>query len=138
MLPKLHILYGLVFAYLIYILSPITIFQAALIFLSSFLIDVDHYIFYVQRKKDLSLFRAYKWFIVNGKRICKQRKIMVIFHTVEALVLVTILAYFFNIFIFILIGMLFHLFLDFVGNSHKDMFYIRYLILRKKHPSRYF
>ena len=59
MLPKWHILLGFLFTYVIYWFTSINIFQASLIFLASILIDFDHYIFCVQKKKDWSFKNAY-------------------------------------------------------------------------------
>lgn len=141
MLPKYHILSGFLFAYIIYWFSSITIFQATLIFLSAVLIDFDHYTFYVQKKKDWSLKNAYLWHKALPK---KHKPVMHPLHAIEFIILVTILSFYFNVFFFILIGMLFHSILDII-----DMFYnhkigirefslIRYLILRKKYPEKYF
>ena len=67
MLPRIHIILGLFFSIIIlYIFPQIGVFGAAIILLSSFLIDVDHYIFYVILKKDLSLKKAYNWHILKG------------------------------------------------------------------------
>ena len=141
MLPKWHILFGFLFAYILYWFSPITIIEASLIFLSSFLIDFDHYLFIINRKKLFNLKKAYYW----HKALPKNHKpIMHILHTIEFTIFIAILAYFFNIFLFIFIGMLFHSSLDVI-----DMFYnkktrcrefslIRYLILKKRNKDKYF
>lgn len=55
MLPKWHILFGFLFAYIIYWFTSINVFEATLIFLSSVLIDFDHYVFIVNRKKIFNL-----------------------------------------------------------------------------------
>ena len=54
MYPKHHILLGFIFSVFVFILFPkIGILGVSIIFLSSFLIDVDHYIGYAIRKRDL-------------------------------------------------------------------------------------
>ncbi len=116
MLPKYHAIFGLISSILAYFMLPITLFQASLIFFASFLIDFDHYIWYVYKKRDFSLKRAY--FYLKNK-VDKKPHLM-IFHTIEFLALIAILAYFIPIFIFILIGMLFHSILDVINLSYRN------------------
>ena len=139
MYPRYHILLGLLFSLTIYLLFPITIIQASLLFLSSFLIDVDHYLFYIWRKKDFSLKNAYNYHIQLGKINPKNKKpAMMIFHTAEFIILLAILSYFIPILTFILIGLLFHLILDMFHHlTSKEYFLIKYLIIKHKHPRRY-
>ena len=60
MLPKWHAFFGILYAFVIHILYPdIHIFFIVLIFAASVLIDVDHYLYYVYRKKDLNLRNAF-------------------------------------------------------------------------------
>ncbi|MEK6935707.1 MAG: hypothetical protein AABW67_02885 [Nanoarchaeota archaeon] len=135
MLPKWHVLLGFVFSYIIYWFSSMTIFQASLIFLASIFIDVDHYFWYGFKKKDWNLKNAFYW----NKALPKNHKpIMHIFHTVEFLLLVAILVYFFNPFLFILIGILLHSALDLIEIFYnkkigcREFWLIRYLIYDKK------
>ena len=139
MYPRWHILFGLIFSIAVYLLFPITLLQASIIFLSSILIDIDHYLFYVKRKKDFSLPKAYRWHIHLGKiKANKKKSAMMFMHTIEFLILIAILSYFFNIFIYILIGLLFHMILDMLHHlQSKEYSLIRYIIIKNKHPERY-
>jgi len=112
MFPKYHIIFGLFFSVLVYLIFSITLFQTILIFLSSFLIDFDHYLWAANRTKSLKLKKNYNHF----KKICNgnHKPIMAVFHTVEFIILVLILSFFYNPFLFILIGMLFHSIIDIV------------------------
>ena len=75
MFPRVHFILGIIFAAtLLYLFPQIGLFGAILIFLSSFLIDVDHYIFYVIIEKDLSLSNAYNWHLMNRKKMKKLSK----------------------------------------------------------------
>ncbi len=121
MLPKYHILYGAIFSLLIFIIYPKIGIGAALIFLSSVLIDVDHYFVYVFRKRDLSLRRANSYFLTSRpliKKYLKQGKNpkapLMIFHTMEFLFLILILAFYNSFFLLLLSGFLFHSLLDMV------------------------
>jgi len=118
MLPKYHILLGFTLSILLYSFSLITLPQATLIFLSSFLIDIDHYLFYVKKKKDYNLKNAVIWF-KETLFLKKHKPMLVVFHTIEFIVLIAILSLYFKALIFILIGLLFH--------SITDLFYFIYL-----------
>src|SRR4030042_6710509 len=105
MLPKWHILSGASFSLILYLLFPITFFQISLIFLSSVLIDFDHYMFGAIRNKILSLKKLYLW----HKSLPKHHKPMMhIFHSIEFTLLIAVLSFYFNFFLFILIGIIFH------------------------------
>ncbi len=141
MLPKWHILLGFVFAYIVYWFTSINIFGASLIFLSSVLIDFDHYVWYGFKKKDWSLKNAYN----RNKALPKKHKpIMHIFHTIEFLIMVFMLFYFWNGFLFILVGMVFHSILDILDIFYnkklgaREFSFIRYLILNKRNRDKYF
>jgi hypothetical protein len=120
MLPSRHIIYGFLFSILIGLLFNFNIFQIALIFLSSFLIDFDHYLWYVSKKRDFNPIDSIKWF--KKKRedwinlpIAKRKNYrggIYLFHGIEFCTLIFFLGFFNNIFFFILIGILFHMTLD--------------------------
>jgi len=142
MLPKWHILFGAIFSLIFYKISPqINIFQASLIFLSSVLIDFDHYLWVIKRKGYFNLKTAYYW---HKSLPLRHKPIMEIFHTIEFIIFILILSYFFKIFYFILVGMLFHSLLDLIEIIYhkrgkcREFSLIRFLILRKKYPNRYF
>lgn len=112
MLPKYHIILGFLFSLILYLIFPfISLWGSLIIFASSVLIDVDHYIYYIFAKKDLSLKNAYSFFIKKPKL----NPAMYFFHGIEILLILFILGIFINkLFLFILIGFSFHLFLDII------------------------
>ena len=141
MLPKWHILFGFVFAYVIYWFSSISIFEASLIFLFSILIDFDHYIWYAIKKKDWNFRKAYYW----HKALPKNHKpIMHIFHTIEFHIFAGLLIFFWHGFLFILIGMIFHSVLDIIDIVYnkkwgvREFSLMRCFILSRKIPNNYF
>jgi hypothetical protein len=141
MLPKWHALLGFLFSYIAYWFTNITLLQASLIFLASFLIDIDHYIWYVLKAKDFSLKKAYVW----HKKIPPLHKpIMQVFHTIEFHILVGLFGIFWNGFYYILIGFIFHSLVDITyfiirrKISVREYSLIRFLILKKKEPNKYF
>jgi hypothetical protein len=116
MLPKSHFLFGFVASIVLYFVFPeIGILNLAVFFFSSFLIDVDHYLYYVYRKKDCNLRRAFVLKKVNLKIRGKYYTAFYFFHGFEILVLLVVLGCFvWDVFYFICLGFLFHLCLDYV------------------------
>ena len=121
MLPKYHILFGFLFASFLFIFFPfISLLGFFIIFFSSVLIDVDHYLFYVFKNNIFSIKKAYTYFYEKRKKLLakglKEKKInplMYLFHGIEILFVLFILGLFANkIFLFIFMGFSFHLFLD--------------------------
>jgi len=122
MLVKYHVVLGAIFSILIYTLFELTPLQATIIFLASFLIDFDHYLIYIITQKNLSLKKAYKifsqhkdkWVKLPKKKKSQYKEYLLIFHGIEFVILLIALSFLHNIFLFILIGILFHLVLDYI------------------------
>ena len=107
-------------------------FNAVLIFLSSVLIDFDHYVTATRKKKSLSLFDAfdyYKELDVIAKRDIKKgiRKVydFHVFHTLEFHVLVFLLGFVWQGFFFIFIGMAFHSLIDIISMGRAGILHMR-------------
>ncbi len=120
MLPKYHLIYGFIFSLLLLAIFPSIGLTGALIILAStFFIDGDHYLVYVFRKKDISLKNALKYYMNIRRKYgltgIKGVKMPILyFHIGEAIIITAVLALKYKIFIWILIGFLFHIFLDFI------------------------
>ncbi|MEK6878752.1 MAG: metal-dependent hydrolase [Nanoarchaeota archaeon] len=122
MYPKQHFFIGLAFSLLLFLVLPsIGLLGIITITLSSVLIDADHYLYYIYKKKDPSLKNSYYWFRENIKKVLalpeKQRLKfyhgLYIFHGLEILLMLLILSIFVSKhFLFILTGFNLHLFLD--------------------------
>jgi len=111
MLPKWHALLGAIFSIILVILFPaIGWLGAFVIFASSVLIDVDHYLWYVWKEKDWSLKKAY-FYLKNSKRKVKR---MMILHTFEFLLLLGIASFYSKFLFYILIGFVFHSIVDII------------------------
>lgn len=118
---KQHIIFGIFFATGIFFLFPrISFLGVSIILLSSVLIDVDHYFFYIYKKEDFNLKRAYNWFIQKDKS-CRSlpweqrenlRGAICILHGIEVLTILILLSFIFNYLIFVFAGFAFHLLLD--------------------------
>lgn len=124
MYPKHHLIFGILFALILFFFFPkISITGFAIIILSTFLIDIDHYAYYVCKKNDWNLKNAYKWFIEHEKTFSslsrKKREEfysgICFLHGAEILVVLFLLIIFTSrLFLFIFIGLAFHLLLDIV------------------------
>ncbi len=123
MLVSRHIIFGFIFSILLFILFPsITLLFASIIFLSSVLMDIDHYLLFVFQNKDMSLKRAYNYFYCEHKKFYNSSKKEnlkkvhphFILHGVEFVLILIILTLPFPVLVFILIGVLFHLILDYI------------------------
>ncbi len=133
MLPRWHILLGGVFTLVIWLVAPtINIFYLLLVFLSSFLIDFDHYVNAAIRNKKLSLSQAFEYHRELEKKEKREQKqgIFVkgdfhLFHTVEFHILIGILSFFWAPFFYIFIGMIFHSLLDVASLLYVGRFYRR-------------
>ncbi len=128
MVPKQHIVLGFIFSIILFFIFPkFGFFEAFLVFLASFLIDLDHYIFYVFKKKNFNPKKAVRWFF---KKIDLQKKIssnkrkdyytgFYFLHGFESLVVTFILGIFVSkLFFMVFIGFVFHLALDYIEQIH--------------------
>jgi hypothetical protein len=135
MRPKWHILFGFVISYILVYFFNISIIAGTVIFLSSFLIDIDHYAYYVITKKEQSLRKAYNYFIEARKKFIsfsqkekkKYRRPLMVFHGIEFLAILIALSIFNNFFLWVLIGIAIHMILDFSEMYFmKEPFYIKF------------
>lgn len=119
MFPQEHIIYGVVFSVLmnLFIFPGLNMIAIALIFLSTVAVDVDHYVLYAYRHKDLNLGRAVNYF----KDMCEKlkdktknaRAPLLLLHTVEFLAILVVLSFYSKYFVFIAAGVAFHIALDY-------------------------
>jgi hypothetical protein len=130
MLPKTHAIAGLLFCIFCYIFFNFTFLEVSLIFLANIFIDVDHYLFYVFRKKDLNLKNAYEW---NLYLPDDHKPVMHIFHCTEFFIVIFLLSIFFFPIIFILIGLIFHSIFDLfelITNVKSKVYLREYFLFR--------
>ena len=108
MLPKHHLILGFILSSIIFtIFSRIGLIGFLIIFASSVLINFDHYLYYVFKKKDFSLARARIWFFKYGKKLInikreerKKYKVeILIFHGIGLIILLIFLCFFSSFFI---------------------------------------
>jgi len=119
-----HFFYGMIFSAFVYFIYPqIELLSSIIILLSSVLIDVDIYIYYLYKKKSWSLIKAYQWGKSRTKKvkqIPRQERNNIyggirFLHGVEILLITFILGIALDrFFFFIFIGLALHLLLDIV------------------------
>lgn len=134
MFPKSHIILGLLFALILYLVFPsIGIIGASIIFLSSVLIDIDHYLVYVKEKGNLSIKKAFDWHLEKYKQEIKlQRKGIKtksdfhFLHTIEFHILLVILSFFSIYFFYIFIAFAFHSIVDLIDLARRGIIYRRH------------
>ena len=122
MIPTKHFYFGLILALILFFIFPqIGLIEFFIIIASTVLIDVDHYLYYVYKKKDWNLKKAYHWFYKNCKKyasLSEEQKNQYyggfcFLHGIEILIILFLLGRFFSVyFYYMLIGFAFHLSLD--------------------------
>jgi hypothetical protein len=130
-IPRYHIFLGLIFSIVLFLIFPsISLIGAGIIFLSSFLIDVDHYIYYVLKEKDINPVKAVKYFFRKRKKLTsmnsKKRNEFYsgfcFLHGIESLIILLIGEIFLSkYFLFILFGFIFHIFLDILQEMYEGL-----------------
>ena len=120
MFPKTHIIINFFISLpLLFIINPVFV---LIFFLSSFLIDVDHYLYYIFKKKSFSLKKAYNWFVIGGiklRKLSKQERKkhnlgIMIFHGIEQIIILTLISAIFLPLFYIALGFFIHLIEDLI------------------------
>ena len=123
MLPKIHIILGLIFSAILFFFFPnLGWLGFSITFLSSVLIDIDHYIYYIFRKGNFNFFKAYNYFfetMQKGKNMPKKERKkyfygFFIMHGIEFIIFLLLLSNLSHYFAYIAIGAGFHLVLDII------------------------
>ena len=80
------------------------------------LIDIDHYLWYICKYKNFSMFKAYKLFIKNieTNKYTNVTGILLVFHTIEFLLIMAFLSFYFKSALAFTIGLSSHYILDFI------------------------
>jgi len=137
MLPRWHILFGVVFSALVWLIFPETAWHnIALIFFGAVFIDFDHYMCAVYKTGKLSLSDAFEYHKSMQRREEIQKKKGIfkkgnfhIFHTIEFHIIVLALGLLYLPFLFIFIGMVFHSLLDLADLTYRKEMYRREFFL---------
>ena len=110
MLLSIHFITSVLLAIFLY---PFYGLNSLFVLIGGFLIDIDHYLYTLLKFKNLSIIDSYKFY--TGKRIKKRfGKVILLFHNIEFLSIMTVLSFFSNTFYLITLGVMLHYFLDFI------------------------
>ncbi len=131
MLPKFHFLSGVFLSIILILIFPnIRTINLLIIIASTFFIDIDHYIYYIYKKKEFNLIKSYNHFYSKFKQISKmpvskRKKYYSVFpflHGIEILLIVFLFSIFVSkYFFFVLIGFTLHIFLDFYDSLKRNL-----------------
>ena len=108
---------------------------AMLFFLTNVLVDVDHVISMSILDKTLNLrkiFNTFKEINYNGLKRYHE-KLFCIFHTVEFLIIIGVMSYYFSIFVPIFYGLVFHVVTDVITvgrGKRKRIFFSTFYIIK--------
>jgi hypothetical protein len=153
MLPKYHIFFGILFTLSLYAFFPqISFLNLAIVLFSSILIDGDHYLYYIFKKKNFNPLTALKWHKKEMEITCplpmnerkKRYTGFYFFHGIEWIIVLAILGRFiFPPLIYVSIGFLFHFALDIPdefrskGTIHKSsLIYMTYLLYKENRKGK--
>lgn len=147
MLPIYHIIFGLIFSLFIFFILKLNLISFFILFLSTFIFDIDHYFVYIIKNKSFNFFAAYKYF--KKRKILKlkeKKKHIYIFHTFEFIFIFSLILFFlikkFNLSIFylycFLLGIFFHIFLDLFEARKKERYSLILFLLNKKYKLKKF
>ena len=123
MIPTIHAFLGAIFSVFLFKFFDFSFSNSLLIFLSSFLFDFDHYIFYVFKRKNFNPFKCLNFYKELDDKYNRkiylgiQKYSLCFFHTIEFLFFIFAISLFYPIFKYILIGLLFHISLDVIYES---------------------
>ena len=135
---KWHVLFGFIISYLLVYFFNVSLLSGLIIFLSSFLIDIDHYLWYGATMKDWNPLNAITWGLKIEKKWDstsietrnKFQRGVFIFHGLPFWILLAVLAYHVNeAFLFVLVGIMIHMAADF-----PDMIYQKESLYNKIFP----
>lgn len=111
MILSTHFIISLILAALLY---PVFGVKSLLVFLGGFFIDIDHFFWNMIKFRNLNIFEAYEFHNKNIKNndFTNVTGILLIFHTLEFLLLMLFLSFISEIFLLVTYGLILHLLLD--------------------------
>ena len=128
MYPKQHLIFSILLLIVLLIFFPqLGLIKVFLIILSNFLVDADHYLYYVYHKKDWSLKNSYNWFMqripkiggLSKKEQRRYKKTPLIFHGIEFSAILIFLSFLHPFLLWVLLGVVIHIVLDII-EQRKD------------------
>jgi hypothetical protein len=113
---SVHFVASLILAVLLY---PFYGILSLIVLIGGFLIDTDHWLWYVYVKKDLSIANSYRYYVSREYR--KDRPMVIhIFHTIEFWALCFFASLYLTPAFILTLGVFSHIFLDFIYSWQHD------------------
>ena len=119
---KWHFLFGFIIPYILVYFFNLPLFAGIIIFISSWIIDIDHYPWYALETKDWNPINAIKWYLksipkylvmsINERK--KFRHGIFICHSLLFWMILTILSFIHIFFLWVLIGIAIHMAADLI------------------------
>lgn len=118
MLPSIHFIISTILAI---ILFPFFGFYSLFVFIGGFLIDLDHILFYWIKFKSFNLKRTHDYCrnITLKKDIKEYKQVLIIFHSIEFIILISIFSFYHKTFLILLIGVIIHIIMDMIYEYSK-------------------
>ncbi len=88
------------------------------VYVTGFLIDSDHYLFYIIKKKSWNIKKAYRYFRTETQKVSEYKKMVKVFHFLEYIPVMLIASLFHTLFIAAAIGFVAHIIMDFIYEEH--------------------
>lgn len=113
MKPPTHLIFALFLAALLY---PIFNWKVLFILAGGVLVDVDHYLWYIYKYKKFNIINSYKFYLKNIEvnDYSNVYGILLIFHTIEFLLLMILLSFYIEFALIFTIGLVLHYLLDLI------------------------
>jgi hypothetical protein len=96
------------------VLYPTFSWKVFLIIAGGVLIDIDHYLWYAYKYKNFSLVKSYKFYAANAEKYKIHAGILLIFHSIEFLVVLAVISFYTEFALLLTIGLLLHHLLDLI------------------------
>lgn len=108
-----HLLFSSILAAAFY---PVFNWKALLIFAGGFLIDIDHYFWYVQKYRKFNIYECYKFYRMEAEKNNFRNVVglLLVFHTVEFFLLMAFFSFYTRFALAFTIGLSAHYLLDLV------------------------
>lgn len=126
MKSQFHLFYSVLVSLILFVLN-FSLLDIFIFLISSIvLIDLDHVPSFILREKSINPFKFFRWSYEKKEKWDKlslkekmlYKKPIYLFHNIEFLLILFLVSKFFNIFIFVFWGFLFHLLLDLCYNIY--------------------
>lgn len=117
MKPWLHFLFSSLLAATLY---PVFNWNVLTILAGGFIIDIDHYFWYIYKYRKLNIFECYRHYAAQFEKYNWEKNIGILlaFHTIEFLLAMAFLSLYNKFVLMFLIGMSFHYLLDVIWHFY--------------------